>query len=69
MDRLSWKYTQKWAFKTENKAQTLSKQVQKNFEKVEKSIFFDHQNGQKSPLESAKMNRFSTQNLNIRGHL
>ena len=26
-------------FNTENKAQTLSKQVQKNFEKVEKSIF------------------------------
>ena len=34
-------------FKAENNAQTLPKQIQNNFEKVEKSTFFDPQNGQK----------------------
>ena len=56
-------------FEAENKAQTLPKQVQNNFEKVEKSTFFDPQNGQKWHLKSAEMNKFVTPNLDFWGHL
>ena len=45
-------------FKTENKAQTLPRQVQNNFEKVDESFrgidFFDPQNGQNHPSNRPK---------------
>ena len=56
-------------FKYENNAQTLLKQLQNNFEKVQKSTFLTPQNGQKRPLKSAKMSKILTQNLSFQGHL
>ena len=41
------KTTKSRPFKVENNAQTLPKQLQNNYEKVEKTTFFTPQNGRK----------------------
>ena len=46
------------SFRTKNDVQTLRKQLQNNFEKVQKTTFFDPKNGQKLPLIGQKWLNF-----------
>ena len=56
-------------FKVKNKAQTLPKQVQNNFEKVQKTTFLTQELVKNDPSKWSKMGHILTQNLNYRGHL
>ena len=58
-----------WPFKVENNAQTLPKQLQNNFEKVQKMTFWTPKMVKNDPSEQSKMNIFLIENFDFGDHL
>ena len=54
-------------FKTQNNAQILPKQLKQLWKSPENDLF-DPKNGQKRPLQTAKVSKVLTENLDFVGH-